>query len=232
MGRTLAEKRAPVNTIAAPATAWRAPPRNLATVRRPRPTVRPLPNAGRRRRLAPTGPSPHAARAGGPPVPRVPHAEIPMYLFFKLVHVASVVMFLGNIVTGLFWHAHALRTGNARLIQHAMDGIIRSDRWFTIPGVVLIVTTGILAAIRAGLPLLRTPWIFWSIVLFALSGVLFGVWVAPLQKRLRALAAAGLEPGTFDLAAYRRLALRWEIAGIAALLTPAGAFVLMVLKPG
>ena len=33
-----------------------------------------------------------------------------MYLWLKFLHVLAVVMFLGNIVTGGFWHRHALRT--------------------------------------------------------------------------------------------------------------------------
>ena len=33
-----------------------------------------------------------------------------MYLWLKLIHVIAVVMFLGNVVTGVFWHKHALAT--------------------------------------------------------------------------------------------------------------------------
>ena len=33
-----------------------------------------------------------------------------MYLLIKLLHVIAVIAFLGNITTGLFWHAHAART--------------------------------------------------------------------------------------------------------------------------
>jgi len=154
-----------------------------------------------------------------------------MYLAFKLVHILSVVMFLGNITTGLFWHAHAARTRDPRLLFHAMDGIIRSDRWFTLPGVLSIIVTGVLLAMLGGYPLLRTPWITISLVLFSVSGVLFGVRVAPLQQQLRALAQRGID-GTFDHAAYAALTRRWEAWGLAALLTPLLAMALMVFKPG
>lgn len=154
-----------------------------------------------------------------------------MYLVMKLLHVASVVAFLGNITTGLFWHRHAARTRDPKLLFHVMDGIIASDRWFTLPGVILIVITGFAAAGIGGYPVLRTPWITVSIVLFSISGVLFGVRVAPLQKQLRELARKGHESGTFDYAAYHALANRWEAWGAAALVTPLLAMVLMVLKP-
>jgi len=154
-----------------------------------------------------------------------------LYLALKLVHVIAVVLFLGNIITGLFWHAHAARTRDPKLLFHAMDGVIRSDRWFTIPGVIAITASGILAAIRAHLPIFGTPWILAALVLFSISGVLFGVRVAPLQRKLRAIAHAGMTPGNFDEDAYRRTAKSWELWGAAALLLPLGSLALMVLKP-
>lgn len=155
-----------------------------------------------------------------------------MYLVFKLIHIASVIAFLGNITTGLFWHAHAARTRDPRLLFHVMDGIIRSDRWFTLPGVLLIILSGVGAAMLGGYPLMRTPWITISLALFSVSGILFGVRVAPLQKQLRDVARLGLDSGTFDHARYQALARRWEAWGLVALLTPLAAMVLMVLKPG
>ena len=154
-----------------------------------------------------------------------------VYLLLKLVHVAAVIAFLGNITTGLFWHAHAARTRDPRLLAHAVDGLIRSDRLFTIPGVVVIIASGLVAAVAGGHPILGTPWILWSLVLFSLSGLAFVLRVAPLQVRLRALAQAGAERGPFDWDGYRRVALVWERWGLAALLTPVAALVLMVLKP-
>ena len=154
-----------------------------------------------------------------------------MYLWIKLAHILAVVLFLGNIVTGLFWHRHAARTKDPRLLAHAMDGVIRSDRLFTLPGVFVIIGTGVVAAVQAGLPLLRTGWIGWTLVLFGISGAVFGMRVAPLQRRLRDLAGAGAAGGTFDFAAYHRLAVQWEIWGTIATATPLAGLALMVLKP-
>ncbi len=154
-----------------------------------------------------------------------------MYLWLKLLHIAAVIAFLGNITTGLFWHAHAARTRDPRLLAHTIDGIIRSDRLFTIPGVVIIIAGGVAAAIVGGYPILRTGWILWSLVLFAVSGLVFVIRVAPLQVRLRALAQAGVAQGSFDWPGYQRLAHSWERWGAVALLTPVAALVLMVLKP-
>ena len=154
-----------------------------------------------------------------------------LYLALKALHVIAVVMFLGNITTGIFWKEHADRTRDPRLIAHALAGIIASDRLFTIPGVLLITAAGLTAAILGDIPLLRTGWVFWGIVLFAVSGVAFMGWVAPLQKRMLKLMQAGVESGTPDWAAYARLSRVWAFWGAVALLLPLAVLILMVLKP-
>src|SRR3970282_2657858 len=103
-----------------------------------------------------------------------------MYLLLKLFHIIAVIIFLGNITTGLFWHAHAARTRDPKLLAHTMDGIIRSDRLFTVPGVIGIIISGVAAAIYGNFPILRTGWILWTLVLFAVSGLIFFVRVATL----------------------------------------------------
>ncbi len=153
-----------------------------------------------------------------------------MYLALKLVHVAAVIIFLGNIATGLFWHAHAARTRDPKLLAHTMDGIIRSDRLFTLPGVLLIITAGVALAVYGHFPMLKTGWILCTLVLFAISGIIFGSRVAPMQRELKAVAERGMQ-GNFDYPAYRALAIRWEIWGAVALATPLIGLALMVLKP-
>jgi uncharacterized membrane protein len=154
-----------------------------------------------------------------------------MYLWLKVLHITSVVIFLGNIITGVFWKIHADRTGDPKLMAHALDGIIRSDRVFTLPGVFAIIITGVWLAIEGGFPLLRTDWIWQSLILFAIAGILFGAQVAPLQKKMHALAlqAAGGAPLSPD---YERFNTRWAVTGGLATLTPLLAVVLMVLKRG
>jgi uncharacterized membrane protein len=154
-----------------------------------------------------------------------------MYLWLKLLHIAAVVAFLGNITTGLFWHVHAARTRDPKLIAHVVDGIIKSDRLFTLPGVMLIILGGVAAAMIGGFPLLRTGWILWSLVLFGISGAVFGAKVAPLQRQMLAYAQGGAERGDFDYETYRALAKAWEFWGAIALVTPLAALALMVLKP-
>jgi len=153
-----------------------------------------------------------------------------LYLTLKALHILSVVLFLGNIITGVFWKVHADLSGDLRARAQALDGIIRSDRWFTVPGVFLIIATGVSLALIAGLPMLRTFWIAWSLALFGISGLAFGIAVGPLQKKLLANARAGLD-GNWDEAQYHALSRSWGIWGMVATAAPVAALFLMVIKP-
>jgi uncharacterized membrane protein len=153
-----------------------------------------------------------------------------LYLIWKAVHVIAVVLFLGNIITGVFWAFHAHKSGDPKIIAHAFEGIVRSDRWFTMPGVLLLIIAGVLAAVNAGFPILGTGWIFWSLLLLIVSGLCFMFRVGPLQAKIAALARAGVG-GQFDAARYESMRRSWGVWGTVATLAPMIALVLMVLKP-
>ena len=50
-----------------------------------------------------------------------------------------------------------------------------TDKYFTIPGVIVITVGGLMAAIYGHFPILRTGWILWSIILFSISGLAFAL---------------------------------------------------------
>lgn len=148
------------------------------------------------------------------------------YLLWKLVHVLAVVAFLGNITTGVFWGHHAHRSADPGQIASTFRGIISSDRWFTNPGVAVLVVAGIMSAVRGGYPILATGWILWSIVLLTVSGLAFVMRIAPQQRRIVAIAE-----GAWDAEAYRSAYRSWQAWGAVGLVAPVLATVLMVLKP-
>lgn len=152
------------------------------------------------------------------------------YFILKALHIVSVVLFLGNIITGVFWKIHADRTGDLRARAQALDGIIQSDRLFTVPGVILIIITGVWLALTLHLPILGTKWILWALILFGISGVAFSAFVGPLQKKLLANARAGLA-GTWNETEYHALSKTWVLWGTVATVAPLAALFLMVLKP-
>lgn len=152
------------------------------------------------------------------------------YLHWKLLHIVSVVVFLGNITTGLFWAARAHKSGSLDQIASTFDSIILSDRWLTVPGVIGILLSGIAGAVVGNLPILSTGWILWPALLFLTSGLVFGTWIGPLQRKILKLARSA-DSSEQSWTAYCRLYRSWELWGLAALLTPLVALVIMVLKP-
>lgn len=147
-----------------------------------------------------------------------------MYLFLKLIHVFGVVLFLGNITVGVLWKRAADLSRNAVVMAYTMDSIIKADRVFTIPGIVILLIGGIGAALVGGIPILSTGWLLWGIVAFIISGIAFG----PLSRVQRQISAAAHRG---DMADYERLSRGWNLWGTVALIFPFFAFALMILKP-
>lgn len=150
-----------------------------------------------------------------------------MYLALKLVHVLAVVLFVGNITVGIFWKSYADITKDPRIIVYTMHGILRADRWFTIPGIIVLVIAGVGAALVGHLPILGTGWILWAIIMLVISGVAFG----PLTRVQRQIVALGDQAGSFDWNRYEALSRLWALWGLFALVTPLLAVAFMVLKP-
>lgn len=133
------------------------------------------------------------------------------YLYYKLIHILAVVIFLGNIITGLYWMRMAVKTKDLKIISHTMKYLIKADRYFTIPGVVIITTFGLLAAISGHFPILHSGRILWSIILFTISGLAFGFKVAPLQKEIFNLAAIDESSSDFHWVNFNQVYVRWDI---------------------
>jgi uncharacterized membrane protein len=152
------------------------------------------------------------------------------YLFLKFLHIACVVIFVGNITTGAFWAAHAHRSRDFRLIASTFDGIIRADRLFTIPAVLGLIITGFGAALVADVSILGTGWVLWGIVLVVISGMSFGRFVAPRQREVARLAhSARSEEASWN--DYEKAYKDWIFWGLVALIAPVAAMLVMVLKP-
>ncbi len=152
-----------------------------------------------------------------------------LYLALKTIHVLAVVAFLGNITVGVFWKAFADRTANATVMAHTIDGIIRADRIFTIPGVVVLFLAGMAAAGVGHYSILGTGWILWGLGLFVVSGIAFGP-LARAQRQLLKVAQTGLQTED-QRQQYEALSRRWNLYGTIATLAPIAALFIMVLKP-
>lgn len=151
-------------------------------------------------------------------------------LVLKSIHILAVILFMGNITTGLFWMHNAVRSRNGSIINHTIKAIIKADMIFTIPGVVMVVASGIWLAFCMQFPIFKLGWILWSIILFSASGIAFAVKVAPLQKQIAQLTSRHEKLTDSDWESFAKLMRKWDFWGMVALLTPFISFLMMVLK--
>ena len=151
------------------------------------------------------------------------------YDAFKVVHLAGVVIFLGNIIVTAMWKVLADRTGDPRIIAYAQRLVTITDWIFTAGGAALIVLGAYGMVFTAGLD----PTQFWLALgqsLFVASGVIWIAILIPTQivqaRQARAFAAGGSIHDT-----YWRHSRRWLIWGIIATLLPLANLYVMVFKP-
>ena len=151
-----------------------------------------------------------------------------VYFSLVLIHVIAVIIFLGNITITPFWKLQAEKIKDRLHILNIWEGIIRSDRFFTMPGMIILLIFGIGAAAHLKINFIDTGWIFWSIIMYIISGASFMVKMVPIQKKIVALAK---DEARFGWDEYRKLSKQWDIWGSLATITPWIAVILMVLKP-
>jgi uncharacterized membrane protein len=151
------------------------------------------------------------------------------YTAFKIVHMAGIVLFLGNIIVTGVWKAMADRTGNPAVIGFAQRLVTLTDWVFTFGGAMLVLAGGLGMAGAAGYDL-QSGWLFLGLSLFTASGVIWAVILIPVQIRQARLAHA-FESGGEVPAVYWRLNRHWYIWGILATVIPLANLYVMVAKP-
>lgn len=146
----------------------------------------------------------------------------------RVLHIVGAVLFLGNIIVTAAWASLGRRNRDPEVIRFLVRGILLTDAIFTVPGVILLVLNGGIlspAYFQAG-----APWLEAAIVLFIITGILWGAVLVPVQKRLARLVDAMPRGGPIP-AEYDALMAKWFRFGGMATLLPLVTLVLMVLKP-
>jgi uncharacterized membrane protein len=144
---------------------------------------------------------------------------------FILVHIFAVIIFLGNIIVAVFWKGHGDKSNDPKIMAHTIRGMIRADRYFTMPAVAFLIVAGFGAMGIIGWPF-ETGWILWGLILIVISSAAFMAKVVPAQKKLLKIA----EADSFDQQQYDAVSKEWNLWSSIATIAPIIAVVLMVLK--
>ncbi|WP_219838067.1 DUF2269 family protein [Paenibacillus sp. R14(2021)] len=146
-----------------------------------------------------------------------------------VVHFIGVLLFLGNIITAAFWKVRAEIGKNPTVIHSTVRNVMVADYVFTVPGLLLIIVSGVSMAVQAKLPMYGLNWLTVSLLLFAVTGLIWLTLLIPLQRAMIRHSAASVEKGAVT-SAYRRASRLWDIFGIAATLLPLVILYFMVSK--
>lgn len=145
------------------------------------------------------------------------------------LHLAGVVLFVGNIITAAFWKVRADLQKNSAVIHHTVKNVMLADFVFTLPGLILVIISGIAMVVRTEISTHGLNWLMLSLVLFAITGVVWLAILIPLQRAMIRHSAACIESGNISKA-YVQASRLWAVFGIMATLLPIMILYLMIAK--
>ena len=151
------------------------------------------------------------------------------YLLVKWLHVLSSTLLFGTGVGSAFYLLVATVSRDLRFVAGVTRWVVRADWLFTGSTAVIQPASGLWMLHLSGIGL-STPWVGWSVVLYALA---IACWlpVVWLQMRLRDLAAQALAANEALPRAYWQSFFLWVALGVPAFLAFLAIFWLMVAKP-
>ena len=153
-----------------------------------------------------------------------------MFNLLLTLHILSAIWLMGHQISSAFWKARADRSGSPETIATTAQALMRSDFTFTLPGIIVLLGTGIWMAGLTGWERFQELWLGTS---FALVIVMVIIWLAvllPQQRRMARFAAETLE-GIDQSPSYQRASKLWSMAGGIMTLIPVIVLFLMVFKP-
>lgn len=145
------------------------------------------------------------------------------------LHLIGVLLFVGNIITAAFWKVRADISKDPVVIHNTVKNVMLADYVFTLPGLALIIVSGIVMAVKTDLPMSGLNWLTFSLILFAFTGIIWLTILIPLQRGMIRHIAQCIESGNISNA-YRQASRNWAVFGIVATLLPIAILYLMISK--
>ena len=152
------------------------------------------------------------------------------YLLLKSLHIAAVVLFLGNFVITGWWKFQAGRTRNPAIIAFAQRQVTLTDYVFTAGGAAALIATGMGSAALHGMDYMHVRWLSRGYWLFVTSGLIWVLVLIPTQIRQAQLARVFALDGRIPQR-YWELERLWFVFGVLATIVPFAAIYWMVFKP-
>lgn len=152
------------------------------------------------------------------------------YYLFKFLHVAGVILLVGNITVTAVWKVFADRTRDPSIVAFGQRMVTGTDLGLTLPGIALTMIGGYGALVEAGYRFPGPAWLIWGQVCFVVAGLIWLGVLVPIQFRQARMADTfkNLDAIPED---YRKLARDWLIWGLIATVPMVAALYFMIAKP-
>lgn len=150
-------------------------------------------------------------------------------VFVKYLHILSSTLLFGTGVGTAFYLLLISRQRDPRVVAPVARLVVIADWLFTATTLVFQPLSGLYLAHRMGIAL-TTPWLYWSLVLFAIAALCWlpVVW---LQMKLRDVAQSAAASRQQLPLRYDRYLGAWAALGVPALISFLVVFYLMTAKP-
>jgi len=152
-----------------------------------------------------------------------------LYLSLKWLHIISSVLLVGTGFGSAFYLFFMHRTKDQQAITQVIKLVVRADKWFTFPAIIIQPITGFVMIHLAQYPIKQT-WIISALALYVFSGLCW-IPVYFLQLRMRDIAIHASTNNMPFPDIYWRYAKYWERLGYPAFIAMLLIFGLMVFKP-
>ncbi|MDH5368537.1 MAG: DUF2269 domain-containing protein [Gammaproteobacteria bacterium] len=152
------------------------------------------------------------------------------YLSLKVIHILSMVLLFGTGLGSAWYKWMADRSRNVCHISVTNKQVVLADWIFTTPTVIIQPVTGIALLYVLDIPF-STPWVMWSLVLYAIAGLCW-IPVVWLQIKMRNISQESCQDNLPLNETYWRYARIWFWLGAPAFISMIVIVMLMVFKFG
>src|SRR5256884_8385439 len=158
------------------------------------------------------------------------------YTWHMLLHILGAVLFLGNLIVTAGWMTWAVGQKDSRVAAFASAGVNKADRWFTSPGMILLLLNGLAMTAFAwggwlGFTMSPNRWIFVGLTLLIATGALYGAVIRRYQNQMVRMSSEAAQTNVPLPEGFASVFRKWTLWGAIATILPLVALYVMVAKP-
>lgn len=154
-----------------------------------------------------------------------------MTSLFVFLHVASAIVFVGELLFASFWLRSSIgRSEGLPVARYVVATMRLTSRGVALPAIAVQLISGIALMHFRHVLISRAIWLWASIALFAVAAALWHATLIPMRKRLEQILE-GASGATALPAEYGPIAERWVSVSRTVLALLGVVLVLMIWKP-